>query len=116
MRRTAQYAAEIQATLSAEDIASSYARIAMPVQKDKPLCDFVVPYGRRRADDRLDRRRRRELGGADRAGARRHRRDRHAGALLADHRAGQSGQAKKGMVNAAKVMAGVAVEALTMPH
>ena len=40
-----KYAADIQATLSAEDIASSYARIAMPVQKDKPLCDFVVPYG-----------------------------------------------------------------------
>ena len=34
-----------------------------------------------RADDRLDRRRRRELGGADRAGALRHGRDRHARAI-----------------------------------
>ena len=40
-----KYAADIQATLSAEDIASSFARIAMPVRKDTPLCDFVVPYG-----------------------------------------------------------------------
>ena len=40
-----KYAAEIQATLSAEDIASSFARVAMPVKKDTPLCDFVVPYG-----------------------------------------------------------------------
>src|SRR4051794_13540142 len=40
-----KYAAEIQATLSAEDIASSFARVAMPVRKDTPLCDFVVPYG-----------------------------------------------------------------------
>jgi aminobenzoyl-glutamate utilization protein B len=40
-----QYAAQIQATLSADDIASSFARIAMPVRKDTPLCDFIVPYG-----------------------------------------------------------------------
>src|SRR4051812_27860670 len=40
-----KYAAEIQATLSAEDIASSFARVAMPVREDTPLCDFVVPYG-----------------------------------------------------------------------
>src|SRR5678815_4319172 len=39
------YAAQIQATLSADDIASSFARIAMPVRKDTPLCDFIVPYG-----------------------------------------------------------------------
>ena len=41
------------------------------------------------ADDRLDRRRRRELGRADRAGALRDRRDRDAGSFVADHRAGQ---------------------------
>ena len=42
-----------------------------------------------RADDRLDRRGRRQLGGADGAGPRRHARHRHAGPFLADHGAGQ---------------------------
>src|SRR5256885_7937008 len=35
-----QYSGQIQADASAEDIASSYARVAMPVKKDTPLCDF----------------------------------------------------------------------------
>src|ERR1043166_808047 len=39
------YAAQIQATLSLEDIASTYARGGMPPKKDTPLCDFIVPYG-----------------------------------------------------------------------
>src|SRR5689334_4162234 len=40
-----QYAAAIQATLSAEDIASAFARAGVPAKKDTPLCDFIVPYG-----------------------------------------------------------------------
>ena len=40
-----KYAAEIQATLTPEDIASAYARAGVPVRKDRPLCDFIVPYG-----------------------------------------------------------------------
>ena len=43
------YAAQIQATLSPEDIASAFARAGVPPKKDTPLCDFVVPYGTRGA-------------------------------------------------------------------
>src|SRR5262245_37242474 len=38
-----KYAAEIQATLTPEDIASTYARIGMAPRRDMPLCDFIVP-------------------------------------------------------------------------
>src|SRR6185437_395634 len=104
-----KYAAEIQATLSAEDIASSYARIAMPVQKDKPLCDFVVPYGTKGAP---------MIGSTDvgdvswvvptvqaRCATVAIGTPGHSWQITAQ---GKSGQAKKGMVNAAKVMAGLA--------
>ncbi len=65
-----KYAAEIQATLSAEDIASAYARAGVPARADNPLVRFhPTPRHQGCRDDRLDRRRRRELGGADRAGA-----------------------------------------------
>ncbi len=37
------YAAQIQATLSAEDIASSYRRAGLEPRKGEPLCDYVVP-------------------------------------------------------------------------
>jgi len=37
------YAAKIQATLSAEDIATSYRIVAMPPREDTPLCDWVAP-------------------------------------------------------------------------
>ena len=40
-----KYAAEIQATLTAEDIAATYARIGMAPRKNEPLCDFIVPLG-----------------------------------------------------------------------
>src|SRR5262249_5991840 len=39
-----KYAAEIQATLTQEDIASAYARAGM-AKRDNPLCDFIVPLG-----------------------------------------------------------------------
>src|ERR1041384_2707868 len=109
-----KYAAKIQATLSPEDIASSYARIAMPVQKDKPLCDFIVPYGTKGAP---------MIGSTDvgdvswvvptvqaRCATVAIGTPGHSWQITAQ---GKSGQAKKGMVNAAKVMAGVAVEALS---
>jgi aminobenzoyl-glutamate utilization protein B len=108
-----KYAADIQATLSAEDIASSYARIAMPVKKDTPLCDFVVPYGTKGAP---------MIGSTDvgdvswvvptvqaRCATVAIGTPGHSWQITAQ---GKSGQAKKGMVNAAKVMAGLAVEAL----
>jgi aminobenzoyl-glutamate utilization protein B len=38
-----EFAARIQATLSDEDIESSYRRAGIPVREDTPLCDFIVP-------------------------------------------------------------------------
>src|ERR1044072_9478821 len=108
------YAAQIQATLSADDIASSFARVAMPVKKDTPLCDFIVPYGTKGAP---------MIGSTDvgddswvvptvqaRCATVAIGTPGHSWQITAH---GKSGQAKKGMVNAAKVMAGVAVEALS---
>jgi aminobenzoyl-glutamate utilization protein B len=108
-----RYAAQIQATLSGEDIASSFARIAMPVRKDTPLCDFIVPYGTKGAP---------MIGSTDvgdvswvvptvqaRVATVAIGTPGHSWQITAQ---GKSGQAKKGMVNAAKVMAGVAVDAL----
>ena len=37
------FAAEIQKTLSEEDIHSDYLRVGLPMRKDTPLCDFIVP-------------------------------------------------------------------------
>ena len=37
------YAAQIQATLSEEDIQAAYRLVGVPQRKDYPLCDFVVP-------------------------------------------------------------------------
>ena len=111
-----KYAAEIQATLSAEDIASSFARVSTPVRKDTPLCDFVVPYGTKGAP---------MIGSTDvgdvswvvptvqaRCATVAIGTPGHSWQITAQ---GKSGQAKKGMVNAAKVMAGLAVDALGDP-
>jgi aminobenzoyl-glutamate utilization protein B len=108
-----KYAAEIQATLSSEDIASAYARVGVPFKKDTPLCDFIVPYGTRGAP---------MMGSTDvgdvswvvptvqaRVATCAIGTPGHSWQLTAQ---GKSGQAKKGMINAAKVMAGVAVDAL----
>jgi aminobenzoyl-glutamate utilization protein B len=38
-----EFAAKIQATLSEEDIESSYRRAGVPVRENTPLCDFIVP-------------------------------------------------------------------------
>jgi len=111
-----KYAADIQATLSAEDIASAYARAGVPVKKDTPLCDFIVPYGTKGAP---------MMGSTDvgdvswvvptvqaRVATHAIGTPGHSWQITAQ---GKSGQAKKGMINAAKVMAGVAVDALGDP-
>ena len=84
------YAAQIQATLSADDIASSFARVGDAGAKGHAAVRLHrAARHEGRADDRLDRCGRRKLGGPDRAGAGCDRRDRDAGPFLADHRAGQ---------------------------
>jgi aminobenzoyl-glutamate utilization protein B len=111
-----QYAAEIQATLTPEDIASAYARAGMAARRDSPLCDFVVPYGTKGAP---------MMGSTDvgdvswvvptvqaRVATHAIGTPGHSWQITAQ---GKSGQAKKGMVHAAKVMAGVAVDALADP-
>jgi aminobenzoyl-glutamate utilization protein B len=111
-----KYAAEIQATLTAEDIASAFARAGMPTRRDSPLCDFIVPYGTKGAP---------MMGSTDvgdvswvvptvqaRIATHAIGTPGHSWQITAQ---GKSGQAKKGMVHAAKVMAGVAVDALADP-
>jgi len=111
-----KYAAEIQATLTAEDIASAYARVGMAPLKDKPLCDFIVPFGTKGAP---------MMGSTDvgdvswavptvqaRVATHAIGTPGHSWQITAQ---GKSGQAKKGLVHAAKVMAGVAVDALAEP-
>lgn len=111
-----KYAAEIQATLSPEDITSAYARVGMPARLDNPLCDFIVPYGTKGAA---------MMGSTDvadvswvvptvqaRVATHAIGTPGHSWQITAQ---GKSGQAKKGMLHAAKVMAAVAVEALQDP-
>jgi len=111
-----KYAAEIQGTLTQEDIASAYARAGVPVKRDTPLCDFIVPYGTKGAP---------MMGSTDvgdvswvvptvqaRVATHAIGTPGHSWQITAQ---GKSGQAKKGMVQAAKVMAAVAVEALDDP-
>jgi aminobenzoyl-glutamate utilization protein B len=111
-----KYAAAIQATLTPEDIASAYARAGVPERKGLSLCDFVVPYGTKGAP---------MMGSTDvgdvswvvptvqaRIATHAIGTPGHSWQITAQ---GKSGQAKKGMVAAAKVMAGLAVEALNSP-
>jgi aminobenzoyl-glutamate utilization protein B len=108
-----KYAADIQATLTQEDIASAFARAGVPVRKGLPLCDFIVPYGTKGAP---------MMGSTDvgdvswvvptvqaRVATHAIGTPGHSWQITAQ---GKSGQAKKGLVHAAKVMAGVAVDAL----
>ncbi len=110
------FAAKIQGTLSHEDIQSAYRRAGVPMQADTPLCDYVVP---------------REVVGEPMLGST------DVGdvawkvptvqARIATHAIGTPGHswqitaqgkmpaAHKGMVHAAKVMAGTAIEALKDP-
>ena len=110
------YAAEIQSTLTQEDIASAFARAGVPVKRDTPLCDFVLPYGTKGSP---------MMGSTDvgdvswvvptvqaRVATHAIGTPGHSWQFTAQ---GKSGQAKKGMVHAAKVMAGVAIDALDNP-
>jgi aminobenzoyl-glutamate utilization protein B len=107
------YARDIQATLSAEDIASTWARAGVNTRKESALCDFVVPLGTRGAP---------MMGSTDvgdvswvvptvqaRVATHAIGTPGHSWQITAQ---GKSGQAKKGLVTAAKVMAGVAADAL----
>src|SRR4029079_11704652 len=111
-----KYATEIQGTLTQEDIASAFARAGVPMKRDAPLCDFVVPYGTMGAP---------MMGSTDvgdvswvvptvqaRVATHAIGTPGHSWQITAQ---GKSGQAKKGMINAAKVMAGLAVDALGDP-
>jgi aminobenzoyl-glutamate utilization protein B len=111
-----KYATEIQRTLNSEDIASAYERAGMPVRENTPLCDFVVPFGTKGVP---------MIGSTDlgdvswavptvqvRVATHAIGTPGHSWQITAQ---GKSGQAKKGMVHAAKLMAGLAVEALTDP-
>jgi len=111
-----KYAGEIQATLSAEDIKTAYARVGMPADFANPLCDFVVPYGSKGQA---------MIGSTDvgdvswvvptvqaRVATHAIGTPGHSWQITAQ---GKSGQAKKGMVHAAKVMAAVAAAALEDP-
>jgi aminobenzoyl-glutamate utilization protein B len=111
-----KYAGEIQATLSSEDIASAYARVGMRTDFDNPLCDFVVPHGSKGQA---------MIGSTDvgdvswvvptvqaRVATHAIGTPGHSWQITAQ---GKSGQAKKGMVHAAKVMAAVAAAALQDP-
>ncbi len=110
------YAAQIQATLSVDDIASAYERAGVAHKRNTPLCDFIVPFGTRGAP---------MMGSTDvgdvswvvptvqaRIATHAIGTPGHSWQITAQ---GKSGQAKKGMINAAKVMAGVAVDAFRDP-
>jgi aminobenzoyl-glutamate utilization protein B len=111
-----KYAGEIQATLTQEDIASAYARAGVSANRDNPLCDFIVPLGTKGAA---------MMGSTDvadvswaiptvqaRVATHAIGTPGHSWQITAQ---GKSGQAKKGLVHAAKIMAAVAVEALADP-
>ena len=111
-----KYAAEIQATLTQEDIASAYARAGVAANRDNPLSDFIVPLGTKGAA---------MMGSTDvgdvswaiptvqaRVATHAIGTPGHSWQITAQ---GKSGQAKKGLVHAAKIMAAVAVEALADP-
>jgi len=109
-----EFAAKIQATLSEEDIESSYRRAGLPVRDNTPLCDLIVP---------LDAKGEPMIGSTDVA-------DVSwtvptAQARVATHAIGTPGHswqitaqgkapaAHKGMVHAAKIMAGTAVDVMS---
>ena len=108
------FAARIQATLSEEDIANDYLRVGMPVKTDTPLCDFAVPQGLR-GEPMIGST---DLGDVSWAMP-------TVQARVATHAIGTPGHswqitaqgkmpaAHKGMVYAAKVMAGTAIDVLS---
>jgi aminobenzoyl-glutamate utilization protein B len=110
------FAEQIRATLSEQDIAAPYRRAGLPVRKDQPLADAIVPLGLRGepllgSTDVGDVSWKVPLVQADGAtiaiGT-----PFHSWQLTAQ---GKSPLAKKGMVHVAKVMAATAVDAIGDP-
>ena len=110
------FAARIQATLSEEDIESSYLRAGVAPQPGTPLCDFLVP---------LDTRGEPMIGSTDvgdvswvvptvqaRVATHAIGTPGHSWQITAQ---GKAGAAHKGLVYAAKAMAGTAVDAFQQP-
>ena len=111
-----KFAEEIRATLTDADIAAQYRRAGLPIRKDQPLADFIVPLGLRGepmlgSTDVGDVSWKVPLVQADGAtmaiGT-----PFHSWQMTAQ---GKSALAKKGMVHVAKVMAGTAIDALSNP-
>ncbi|MET0969371.1 MAG: M20 family metallopeptidase [Tardiphaga sp.] len=110
------FAAQIQATLSHEDIMNDYLRVGMPFRKDTPLCDFAVPFDCRGEP---------MVGSTDvadvswvvptveaRVATHAIGTPGHSWQIVAQ---GKSPAAHKGMVHAAKIMAATGLSALTDP-
>jgi aminobenzoyl-glutamate utilization protein B len=110
------FAAEIQKTLSDEDIASAFKRMGVPVRKGVPLADEIIPLEAKGAA---------MVGSTDvgdvswvvptvqaRGATYAIGTPGHSWQLTAQ---GKSPLAHKGMVHVAKIMAGVAVDALSDP-
>ena len=111
-----KFAEEIRATLTDADIAAQYRRAGLPIRKDQPVADFIVPLGLRGepmlgSTDVGDVSWKVPLVQADGAtmaiGT-----PFHSWQMTAQ---GKSALAKKGMVHVAKVMAGTAIDALSNP-
>lgn len=111
------FAARIQATLTDEDIESDYRRCGVEPMGDKPLCDFIVPLGQMGEP---------MIGSTDvgdvswavptvqaRVATHAIGTPGHSWQVTAQ---GKAGPAHKGMVYAAKVMAGTAVDLLSDPE
>lgn len=111
------FAAKIQATLTEEDIASDYRRCGVEPRHDQPLCDFIVP---------LDQVGEPMIGSTDvgdvswavptvqvRVATHAIGTPGHSWQITAQ---GKAGPARKGMVYAAKTMAGTAVDLLSDPE
>ena len=110
------YAKQIQGTLSDEDIAAAFRRHGLDVERDKPLCNIIVP---------LDAKGKGGVGSTDvgdvswavptvqaRGATYAIGTPGHSWQLTAQ---GKSGIAHKGLVHVAKIMAGTAVDAIVKP-
>jgi aminobenzoyl-glutamate utilization protein B len=110
------FAAQIQATLSDEDILSDYLRVGIPLRPDTPLCDFPVAFDARGES---------MIGSTDvadvswvvptvegRIATHAIGTPGHSWQIVAQ---GKSPAAHKGMVHASKIMAATAIVALTDP-
>ena len=111
-----EYAEQIRATLSPEDIAAAFDRAGVPVQPDMAMCDFIVPLEARGKGGNGST----DVGDVSWAVPTVQARGAtcavgtpfHSWQLTAQ---GKSKAAHKGLIHVAKVMAGTAVDALENP-